>query len=599
MARIIFTCCMHKTATLSEPTVSARNDEIRRLLAGLPADVVERVLEEDGYYYDKDGWQYLLPELSPEARVLCLDARFGTTVASLPKRTGLTVALHADERLLRVARFRLEGLDLGAVSYVRIGPKSGALPFADASFDAFIAHDVNGTVLGDSAASPVVYGRRLLEEIRRVLKRDGFAYFGLRNRFSYLRLLGREPARRRTGPATAASPRCGKLARSAGFAGTRFQPYLVEQGLVCDVLPPSGYRSRKNSFTRNERVKEFLLGRLGASLLAPAFGLICWKGGARPARYEQLAAALVARGLIRGPAATHAFLPLPGKVIFSFGPPAPPAERRIVVLPLVARYIESRRRELEVMARLRQLPASITRYLPAACDGFDIDGVCGFVLSEIPGTTIDRDVPRLQHATARALDFLVTFHRITAREVTVEPANYRDICGYICEAIGATYPPLRAHAARLDELLRRRLIGRRFKLVWMHGDYKLENVIVHPRSLQVRGVIDWELARADGLPLLDTLYLLAYNRMETTHTDFLTVYDEVIAPERFEQSERRALARYLEAFPLSAADQRLLRALFALHHLGCRYIYDIDDPATRPRLLDLLAGVERTLTGPD
>lgn len=591
---------MHKTVRhIDRPAVPAGKDSLRQLLSGQPLGIAEQFLKEDTYYYDQDGWQYLLPALDPSARVLCLETRFGATVSSLPPRTGATVVVHPDESILQLIRHRLRGSPLTDVVCKRIDPVTCALPFEDHSFDAFIAHDVNGTVLGSSNGSRLVFGPSLLAEVWRVLKPDGFAYFGLKNRFGYPRLLRREHVQDAEHPAAVASPRSRELVRAAGFADTRFHPYIVEQGVVCEVLPPHGYRSRKNSFTRNERLKQLLLGRLGAPRFAPAFGLLCSKGKTAAARYERLAAGLVDRQLLPGPIQIQGFLPLPGKVIFSFGPANQPAERYIVVVPLLPRYVEWRQREIAILSELREQFPAIGRYLPAVCREFDLDGVRGFVLSEIPGTTIDRNVPRLEHATSHALDFLIELHRVTARRVSVQPATYQLMCGYIFESMEALYPGLRPNVARLDRLLRQKLQGRSFTLVWLHGDFKLENLILHPRSLVVQGVIDWELSRRDGLPLLDVLYLLCYNRMEVTGRDFLAVYHDIVAPERFDSFECRALDRYLAAIPLSANERRLLTAVFALHHVGCRYFYDLDDPATRQRLSDLLADVERLLDGVD
>jgi aminoglycoside phosphotransferase (APT) family kinase protein len=58
----------------------------------------------------------------------------------------------------------------------------------------------------------------------------------------------------------------------------------------------------------------------------------------------------------------------------------------------------------------------------------------------------------------------------------------------------------------------RNLDGIEIPIVPQHGDCKLENVLGDPqRPMQLR-LLDWELWRPDGLPLLDLLHLLLSRR---------------------------------------------------------------------------------------
>jgi hypothetical protein len=67
-----------------------------------------------------------------------------------------------------------------------------------------------------------------------------------------------------------------------------------------------------------------------------------------------------------------------------------------------------------------------------------------------------------------------------------------------------------AYEARLDELCRR--AAGPVPLVTMHGDLTMANVLVQTLGREGRtriGVVDWETARTDALPLLDLFYMFA------------------------------------------------------------------------------------------
>jgi hypothetical protein len=49
----------------------------------------------------------------------------------------------------------------------------------------------------------------------------------------------------------------------------------------------------------------------------------------------------------------------------------------------------------------------------------------------------------------------------------------------------------------------------RWNLSFVHGDYRLDNLILDPSSYQVRAVLDWEMSTF-GDPLMDLALLLAY-----------------------------------------------------------------------------------------
>jgi aminoglycoside phosphotransferase (APT) family kinase protein len=75
------------------------------------------------------------------------------------------------------------------------------------------------------------------------------------------------------------------------------------------------------------------------------------------------------------------------------------------------------------------------------------------------------------------------------------------------------HPP--AHAAALDQLgseLRSAVRGRKLSAGWIHGDLWPANVLVDQASHQLTGLVDWDSAAPDELPLHDLLHLALTTR---------------------------------------------------------------------------------------
>jgi hypothetical protein len=74
----------------------------------------------------------------------------------------------------------------------------------------------------------------------------------------------------------------------------------------------------------------------------------------------------------------------------------------------------------------------------------------------------------------------------------------------------------RAHlSARLREAaeqLRRALPGRVVDVSWIHGDFWVGNFLAEPSGVHLNGIVDWDGAQPDGLPMHDILDLLLHTR---------------------------------------------------------------------------------------
>lgn len=88
-----------------------------------------------------------------------------------------------------------------------------------------------------------------------------------------------------------------------------------------------------------------------------------------------------------------------------------------------------------------------------------------------------------------------TFSRIEAQQSKVKDVKTGALLG-------------RAHPNydELVEYVRAHLPGDRYSIV--HGDYKFDNVILHPTEPRVIAILDWELSTI-GHPLMDAVYVIS------------------------------------------------------------------------------------------
>ena len=123
----------------------------------------------------------------------------------------------------------------------------------------------------------------------------------------------------------------------------------------------------------------------------------------------------------------------------------------------------------------------------------------------------------------------------------------------------------------MEQAIRARLAGRELPLVFMHGDFKLENVIFDEDDGRLRGVIDWELAQHPGPPLLDLLYLLFYDRIVRRRSAPLAAL-AAAGLQEWTDEERAQLDAYHAVLDCRGVE-RPLAALFVVHHIGLRTVY--------------------------
>lgn len=537
---------------------------------------------------DAGGWEYLLPRAA-RRRWLCLDASRGATALVL---AGLCDELHVTPADRRAGPEIAEKLRTDGADNAWLAPDGALAATArdGGAFDGFILHDLRG-VLGQEEAE-----RALRAGAGRVAP-GGFVYAALRNRYGYTRLR-RGWSEFRPGGAGGAYFGPGTVRRlvGGGRATTLYPLIIAEDGRVVEMVPRGGYVSAKNPSLANETLRRWLLGRSGAPRWSPGFAVVSTGDPEARSGLDCAIETLRARGLLKARGDVAALVKryhvlTGGKAIVSVGEAPGRYGSHIVALVRSPEFVARRRHEGELLSRLADLPRDIASRIPRFAYEEEAGGAHVFVLQEFPGVTLDAPVAGLRVATRDAADFIRRLHGATRQATRLTPERFERAFGGAIKTVRARYPTLAGVLERLESVLRASLGGAECPVVWMHGDFKIENVVVDERSARLLGVIDWELSEPEGLPLLDLWYLLLYNRMIERGVDFLTAVRDILPPQQLVGEEAARCADYLRALDIPAGLVPGLAAALILHHAGRRMDMDPNDEREMDKLRLLLERV--------
>lgn len=543
------------------------------------------------------GWQYLLDLRRSDASVLCYDCTEGATSLLLSRLYRHVTVINARAEQLEKIERRLAREGVTAVSYRIVRQAADFLLLDDAPFDGIVIHDLGARIVRSARdGGSLLSLEYLLKGAHAVLAPDGFAYIGMRNRHSYLRLRDgwRNAADRRSLTADA-----GKRAlAAAGFRAIASYPLLLEGTRVAEMIPRGGYRSATGAFAFSEKFKQIALSRWGAPHFASGYGLVAHKDDApRQSALDRLLNGHAVFGLPIPPGRHELkrYLVLNwGKVILSIGQVSTRYGEYVVILTREEQPTLRRRREAKVLRALAARPLSLGKYIPRFLGEFAVDGANCFVMREFPGVSIDQPVPWLGELTAQAADFIGRFHSETRCAATIDEAAYSRLFGELFRSARAQNAPVAPELASLERAVRAAVMGMELPVVWVHGDYKIENLIFDDTTRELLGVIDWELSDERGLPLLDLLYLLIYNRKRRESVDLLSALGSLVLRGPKEE-ERGVFARYAGRVPVSASAQNVLQAMFFVHHIGVRYTYLFDSEEEVRRVREMLGLLEQTI----
>ncbi len=165
--------------------------------------------------------------------------------------------------------------------------------------------------------------------------------------------------------------------------------------------------------------------------------------------------------------------------------------------------------------------------VPAVIRYSESEARCSLLLSCVPGRPASMVLRERPGAIAGVVGdisgWLNRWNAATAHQLELTAEHYER---FVLEPARAVAPDLESGAAYLDWLADacRRLSGRAVPFVCAHNDLTMSNILIAPEA--PIGVVDWEEARLDGLPLADFWYSACDALLAAGHRDRLHAFAE-------------------------------------------------------------------------
>ncbi len=175
-------------------------------------------------------------------------------------------------------------------------------------------------------------------------------------------------------------------------------------------------------------------------------------------------------------------------------------------------------REFRVMHALGKAGFPVPRAY-ALCEDESVIGSMFYVMAMVDGRILwDGRLPDLAPAQRRAIyeaeiDTLAALHRISPEAIGLDdygrPGNYfaRQVARWTKQYLSSDGPRHEAMEHLIEWLPKGLPADRPARIV--HGDYRIDNMVLHPTEPRVLAVLDWELSTL-GDPIADLTYLLMH-----------------------------------------------------------------------------------------
>ncbi|MGF1630393.1 MAG: methyltransferase domain-containing protein [Kiloniellaceae bacterium] len=453
------------------------------------------------------AWRGFL-DLKPDGRLLCLGCGYGALVESLAPHCARIFVLEPQLPKLQFVSQRLAIFTPDADVTLLAGSAEGRLPFDDGSFDGVIVAES----LASGGTSP------LLVEIRRVLRDEGQIFFFADNRFSLSLPAGWWDRWTGTRPLAGLARACGLIARwwkkrngpqslaglcrqvsSAGYTGIEAYGLWPARRQFDEIIPLQDGRA---AVLPGETTSwEQRLRRRGSFL--PAYCVVAQAGGnQRHSSYNRILAA-AARQL----AGTGEVVPLQSlrhvmtrkdKMIIHA---LRGAEAIVIRVPFSSAAAAAEERHA---ATLQHLEVSHPGLAPRLLAAGRVDGIDYRAETALPGLPLKRVLPH--RGSVEVLQRVEALLEVMNPAASLLPAPL-DGLEYerLVEArFDRLFQLVRDQDCqnRLRSFFRAQLYGANLPHGLVHGDFSGSNIYLAGNKA---GILDWEAADFDDLPILDVI----------------------------------------------------------------------------------------------
>jgi ubiquinone/menaquinone biosynthesis C-methylase UbiE len=506
--------------------------------------------------------------------VLNIDTLFGTSTISLAARYRNVYSYHVSKPVLECVANRVDDKKLKNISLIR-GSSISALPFTDCLFDAVVLHNIEDFlgVCGDrnKCGSEAAELEALLADSFRVLKPTGFVFLSFKNKHGEY-VMNRGYDEKRYFSMFYVQKVMNKIKKMHKKLFIFF-PGIVFTEEIADIT------NGKYSYERQSSVKEFIkkiiMNNRNFKYIAPGIGMIL--SGEQD--YSSLVEAIIADYR----AHSKKEMRITGKrflvgsahtLIIAAEEMETGTSRKRGIIIRIPLNEEGRLRCGANYAMLLKLNGSahwISDKVPSAVSAGKFQDQHYFIESEIPGISLTLKPRIFSEVMERAVDFLLAFHKDTLKIRTIEKAVYAEVFEKkfidLKELVNRNDLGGMDKIDTIEQYVHQKTMGREFPFVLVHGDYKIDNLILSQGNLKIQGLIDWDLADENGFPLLDFFYLLAYNYMLFQGKDFARFMTAKLIPLEFDAAEAKLYQRYNAALNLPEEAVFTSVIMFWLQHI--------------------------------
>lgn len=246
------------------------------------------------------------------------------------------------------------------------------------------------------------------------------------------------------------------------------------------------------------------------------------------------------------------------------------ADEMVVRVPLDKLTATRYRLSAKILRKLQS--TSIAAFVPRILETGKFQNYTYYCEEKLPGLAIDIPISKMDAMVSKAADFITKFHQKTASNIIINELYFKRLIGREFERL---YPYLegtyKAKLQQIEKFLKKQLICKTFKTVWFHGDFNIENTLFDTKTWNLKGVIDWDLSREEGLPFLDIFYLLTYKNSLIAKESISITFKEKLLELNLSVQDKEIINRYSTSLNISEYFVVPLLIMFWINHITQRY----------------------------
>jgi aminoglycoside phosphotransferase (APT) family kinase protein len=248
-------------------------------------------------------------------------------------------------------------------------------------------------------------------------------------------------------------------------------------------------------------------------------------------------------------------------VVALVGSGAPDTPHMVLKLPRTPDAERSTTGHRQVVVKLHDLARlrSFCAFVPRAIAWGDWQGCPYYLETALPGIAA-ADLVRRQaepvEMKREAARLILQLHVGTLQRRVVDDALFACLAGHdlaLLRRLASGWPEATLLLQKLDQLedlLRRQIAGHELPFSWTHGDFWPGNFLIEPSTGAIGGVVDWDRASTDQIPLHDLLHMLAYTRKLQRRSQLGEEIVSYLLPAAFEPYERSLIKDAIEQLGL-------------------------------------------------